>query len=370
VKDLVGAVLGIEGTEERRRAVEVLREAHPEAWQQAALELLQKGDDAVRDEAARLLIGSPSEARARSLIADAVHAPRNYPELFAWCCKAHMAGQDSPLLQPFKAYPPQEILGRVFDALDNLGMRSERDGKAVVRDTLARVRALLTVEESRFFRDVVVPLAREDARGVYRRVLSSGGLSEPLRVKLLEILMAEFPDITREKVRPIWEDDFIYVTEGGLAKKQAEFRDITEEKLPKNFQDIGRAAAFGDLSENAEYTSALEERDRLTKRATEIKAQLDRVRIIKPDMLKSGEITLGARVRLLNAHTNHEVAYRILGPWDGGPEDGVLNYGSPLAITLLGKRVGDEVEAQLPGGAERFRVVKVGSAFEPDPSSR
>ncbi|MGH2627091.1 MAG: GreA/GreB family elongation factor, partial [Anaerolineales bacterium] len=120
----------------------------------------------------------------------------------------------------------------------------------------------------------------------------------------------------------------------------------------------------------AEYTAALEERDRLTKRATEMRSQLDKVRLIKQDMLKAGEVTLGARVRLVNPDTGHEIAYRILGPWDGGPEDGVLNYCSPLAITLLGKRFGDEVEAQLPGGNERFRIMEVGSAFESADSAR
>ena len=86
-------------------------------------------------------------------------------------------------------------------------------------------------------------------------------------------------------------------------------------------------------------------------------------------MLKEGEVTLGAEVRLSNLENDHEVRYRILGPWDGGPEDGVLSYRSPLAINLLGKRVGDEVEAQLPGGVERFRIVEVSSAFRAAPGA-
>jgi len=91
------------------------------------------------------------------------------------------------------------------------------------------------------------------------------------------------------------------------------------------------------------------------------------VRLIQPEMLKEGEVTLGAKVQLLNQRTGAEVAYSVLGPWDGGPEDGVLSYRSPLAITLLGKKVGDEVDAQLPGGAERFRIVAVESSFERPP---
>ena len=64
-------------------------------------------------------------------------------------------------------------------------------------------------------------------------------------------------------------------------------------------------------------------------------------------------------IRLTNLESGQVVAYKILGPWDGGPEDGVLNYHSPLGMILLGKKVGEEVKAELPGGTERFKIVEI-----------
>ena len=149
----------------------------------------------------------------------------------------------------------------------------------------------------------------------------------------------------------------MYVTAEGLARKQGEFREIMEVKLPKNFADIGRAAAFGDLSENAEYTSALEERDHLTRRASSIKSELDKAKVIDPGRCQDGVVGLGSVIRLRNEQTGEEVDYKLLGPWDGGPEDGVLSYKSPLGRAFLGKSVGEVVEAQLPSGPQVFKVI-------------
>ena len=364
VADPVASVLEVESPEDRRRAVEAVPLALGQGAPEILLQILARGDDPVRDLAARLLVGTSAEAKALTLISEAVRAPKVSPDLFSWACDRFIEGPGSPILEPLKAYPLPEIVGRVLDVLDHLGLMAERQGKAALKDSLTGVRGIFTSDKNRFFRDVIKSLDREEARVVYQRVLSSGGLSEPLRVGLIEIITAFHADISRQEIRPIWEEEWIYVTERGLAKKRAEFRELTEEKLPRNFLDIGRAAAFGDLSENAEYTSALEERDRLTKRAMDLKAQIDKVRIISPGMLKDGEVCLGSWVRLANPVTGQEVKYSVLGPWDGSPEDGVLSYRSPLAITLLGRKVGDEVEAQLPGGIERFKVVDLGSSFD------
>ena len=76
---------------------------------------------------------------------------------------------------------------------------------------------------------------------------------------------------------------------------------------------------------------------------------------------------LGARVRLRNVATGDELVYSLLGPWDGAPEDGVLSYLSPLGRTFLGRKPGETVEAQLPGGVERYQLVETGSFFDAGP---
>jgi transcription elongation GreA/GreB family factor len=199
---------------------------------------------------------------------------------------------------------------------------------------------------------------------VHARLVKNENLTVFAKGALLDVLNEIEPDLVQAFGVPVWEEDALYVTEEGLARKKEEFRDLMEVKLPKNFQDIGRAAAFGDLSENAEYTAALEERDHLTKRAAKMKSELDKAKVIGSDMVKDGVAGLGSRIRLRNLATGDETVYSLLGPWDGGPEDGVLSYLSPLGRTFVGKRAGDTVEAQLPGGVEKYELVETRSYFD------
>ena len=147
----------------------------------------------------------------------------------------------------------------------------------------------------------------------------------------------------------------IYVTTEGLARKKEEFRELMEVKLPDNFEAIGKAAAFGDLSENAEYTSALEERDHLTRRATQIKEELDKAQTLGPELVQPGVVGLGSRVRLLNVDTQEEVEYSLLGPLGRGSRtrDAELSFAA-RRDSLMGHSVGEEVECH---PAWRVRMV-------------
>ena len=201
---------------------------------------------------------------------------------------------------------------------------------------------------------------------VHDRIVKNESISPHAKGALLDILMEVEPGLVQSSMLQIWEENAVYVTAEGLARKQGEFREIMEVKLPKVFEDIGRAAAFGDLSENAEYTAALEERDKLTKRAASVKNDLEKAKIIDPSRCQDGVVGLGSHIRVHNERTGEEAAYRVLGPWDGGPEEGVLSYKSPLGRAFLGKNVGDVVEAQLPGGTEVYKVLEAHGARQPE----
>ena len=210
-------------------------------------------------------------------------------------------------------------------------------------------------------------LGLREARSLYERVIDHSGLGPQLRVELLDILVRAMPEVARPVDVPVWEEDTIYVTPDGLRKREEELRVLMEDTLPEIFEDIGRAAAFGDLSENAEYTSALERRDMFTKRGEQIRSELNDVSLITPEMLKSDEVTLGSKVTLRDVETGKDQVFAILGPWDGGPTEGVISYKSPLGRVFLGTSVGDRVKAELPGGTQEFDVLAIESALDVPP---
>ena len=70
------------------------------------------------------------------------------------------------------------------------------------------------------------------------------------------------------------------------------------------------------------------------------------------------------RVSAENLDSGEKVLYEVLGPWDGGPEDGVLNYRSPLGQFFLGEEIDDEFDAKLPGGTIRYKILEIASTFD------
>ena len=139
---------------------------------------------------------------------------------------------------------------------------------------------------------------------------------------------------------------------------------MNEVKLPEIAQAIGAAADLGDLSENAEFTSALEEQKNLTIKAEKIQEDLKKIKLIDASMNEGGRVVLGSRVSAENLDSGEKVLYEVLGPWDGGPEDGVLNYRSPLGQFFLGKEIDDEFDAKLPGGTIRYKILEIASTFD------
>lgn len=361
-EELVSNLQEIALAEDQKRVVECLPQARPDDWIDIAVLLFLGKKDSLR-EASWDLLSKLAPERGAAAVADLLKAPSSAPEAFCFSVDALLLEQASPLLDPLKSKSPRELLVLVMDLMDHLQHRSQRLGRVAFRDLMGRVEVLFVHQDSKLFNQGIRAMELRELTEIHARLVRNDSLAAPIKGLLLELLREVEPTLGAPIESLPWDEDCIYALPEGLERKKAEFREIMEVKLPKVFEDIGRAAAFGDLSENAEYTAALEERDHLTKRATRMKEDLDKVRLITAEKVPTTLIGLGSRLRIRNLRSNEEHIYSLLGPWDGGPEDGVLNYLSPLGRLFYGKGAGEEVDATLPGGTERFRILSVGSHF-------
>ena len=120
---------------------------------------------------------------------------------------------------------------------------------------------------------------------------------------------------------------------------------------------IAEARAHGDLSENAEYHAAREKQSFIEGRIQELEAKVGAAEVIEPP--RGGDrITFGSTVRLED-EGGKEVRYWIVGSDEAAPARGRISILSPLARTLIGKKLGDSVTAQLPGSKKTFDVLEV-----------
>jgi transcription elongation factor GreA len=147
------------------------------------------------------------------------------------------------------------------------------------------------------------------------------------------------------------------MTRPGYDKLSAELDRLKHVDRPAIIKAIAEARAHGDLSENAEYHAAREKQGFIEGRINELEAKVGAAEVIEPPT--SGDrITFGSTVRLED-EAGKEVRYQIVGSDEAEPANGRISVMSPLARTLIGKRVGDNVTAQLPAGKKTFDVLEV-----------
>ncbi len=149
-----------------------------------------------------------------------------------------------------------------------------------------------------------------------------------------------------------------YLTKEGLKRLQAEHKALSKQRL-QLLEEVNRAAALGDLRENAEYHAARERAQHVSMRLAELDAKLTHVRIIDDLEVAEGEARIGMQVTLEDLKLKEHFSYVLVGPEEADPQNGKLSIASPLGKTLLGKKQGERVILTLPKAIVNYRVVKI-----------
>ncbi|GAK52113.1 transcription elongation factor greA [Candidatus Moduliflexus flocculans] len=124
-------------------------------------------------------------------------------------------------------------------------------------------------------------------------------------------------------------------------------------------QEIGKAASYGDLSENAEWEAAIQKKDMMGNEVNNLRQRLSNVVIIDDLNIDTSRISLGTKVTLYDLDSDEEVFYQILSGDDAQFYQNAISAKSPLARGLIGKEEGDEVKVNVPAGMKKFEVVKI-----------
>ena len=152
------------------------------------------------------------------------------------------------------------------------------------------------------------------------------------------------------------------MTRPGYEKLKEELDRLKRVERPAISKAIGEAREHGDLSENAEYHAAREKLGFIEGRIAALETKVGAAEVIEPPT--AGErVTFGSTV-LLEDETGKEVRYQIVGSDEAEPARGRISVLAPLARTLIGKKVGDRVTAQLPGGTKMFEILKANFPLE------
>lgn len=144
----------------------------------------------------------------------------------------------------------------------------------------------------------------------------------------------------------------IFMTEDGLVKLQDELKELVETKRPEVVGRIKTAKELGDLSENAEYSSAKEDQSFIEGRIQEIEHILKYAKVV--NTTQAGTIGIGNNVTAVVE--GDEFSFELVGETESDPEKGKISIDSPVGLAIAGHKVGDKVTVQTPDGAVDYLV--------------
>ena len=154
-------------------------------------------------------------------------------------------------------------------------------------------------------------------------------------------------------------NEIIYLTAEGMNKLKEELNHMISVERPAAAQAIAEARDKGDLSENAEYDAAREAQGLLEMRIAQLEKTLSKARIIDETKIDTSKVQILSRVKLMNHNVKREVEYTIVSENEANLREGKLAIGTPIAKALLGKKVGDIVEVQVPAGTLKLEVLNI-----------
>ncbi|HOK43748.1 MAG TPA: transcription elongation factor GreA [Thermoclostridium caenicola] len=155
------------------------------------------------------------------------------------------------------------------------------------------------------------------------------------------------------------EQKEVLLTYEGLKKLEEELEYLKGEKRKEIAERIKAALTFGDISENSEYDEAKNEQAQNEARIVQLETMLKRATIIDEDEVDTQMVNLGTYVRIREQKSKDEFEYHIVGSAEADPASFKISNESPVGRALMGHKIGDVVEVEVPGGKLKYKIIDI-----------
>jgi transcription elongation factor GreA len=151
----------------------------------------------------------------------------------------------------------------------------------------------------------------------------------------------------------------IYLSQNGYDNLKKELHILKSVDRPHIINQIAEARDKGDLSENAEYDAAKEAQGLLEARISKLENDLSNSRVIDESQLSTDSVSLLSKVTIKNLKNNMEMTYAVVSESEANLAEKKISASSPIGKGLLGKKVGEVVEIQIPNGIVNFEIIDI-----------
>jgi len=154
-------------------------------------------------------------------------------------------------------------------------------------------------------------------------------------------------------------NDEVILTEEGLAKLEAELKDLKTVKRKELAERLKLAISYGDLKENSEYHSAKNDQSFMETRVMILEKMITKAQVVSASSLNLSKVSIGCVVVLNDIEYSEKIEYRIVGTAEADVLDNKISYESPLGKELLGKEVGSIISVNAPMGILKYELLEI-----------
>ncbi len=153
--------------------------------------------------------------------------------------------------------------------------------------------------------------------------------------------------------------NFVYLTPERLREIEKEIKELKTTGRKEMANTIAEARSFGDLSENAEYDAAKDAQGLLELKISKMEDLLSRAQIIDSSDLPADEVHILSKVKVKNLNNSKTFNYLLVSPEEADFQQGKIALTSPVGKALMGSKLGETVEAQVPAGIIKFEILAI-----------
>lgn len=158
---------------------------------------------------------------------------------------------------------------------------------------------------------------------------------------------------------PVMNAQEIVLTAEGYARIEKELEHLSRVERKAVADRIREAKDFGELTENAEYEEAKSEQALIEGRLLELRQILSNAVILREEDISTDHVGIGSYVRVRDLDTGEEWEFRMVSPFEADPDEDRISHESPIGEALMGHRVGDVVEVDIPAGKVRYQILDI-----------
>ncbi len=153
--------------------------------------------------------------------------------------------------------------------------------------------------------------------------------------------------------------DYVYLTKEGLEKLKKDLHELKYKIRPQISQKVATAREHGDLKENAEYHAAREELSMVESKVHELESKIARARVINNDEIGTDTVSILNTVTLEDLNRGKKLSYTLVSVEEADFKQNKISITSPVGRALLGRKVGEVVEIQVPAGMLKYKILSI-----------